>query len=297
MEVNNQIENTGNKKKWMIWLVVIVVIVGAFVFLNMGGETEEITGKVIVEEEIIINAGKLRIVTSEELPMNYYSKDGEFTGTTVEIVNEIKRNLNLDTEIEVMAWARAYETAKENPNIVIFTAGKTDERVDLGFSFIGPVISRKHSLWAKKGSGFNLTSIEDIREQNLVIGAMRGDWREKYFLDLGFDVDDVTDHRQNLEKLLDGRIDLWVSSDLEASPITKELGVDMDEIEMVYVFIEAPSYLMLSKGTSEETIKDWKESFEEMQRTGFFERASEKWSGILGSEVGYTKDTGFFVGI
>ncbi len=260
-------------------------------------ETEEKAEKIeSPPEEVAIEAAeKVRIVSNVEPPTSYYSEEGEFIGTTVDIVEEIKRYLNLDVEIEVMSWARAYETAKEDPNIVLFTAARTQERIDHGFNFIGPVITRRHLLWAKKGSDFNINSIQDIKDQNLQLGAMRGDWREKYFIDLGFSIDDVTSHKQNLEKLLKGRIDLWVSSDIEAPPIVKEAGADMGEIEVAYVFKEASSYIMLSKDTPEETVKEWEKAYEEIQKTVFFENASEKWSNILESEVGYTKDMGFFI--
>ena len=237
----------------------------------------------------------MRIVTNEEPPTNYYSEEGKFIGTTVDIVEEIKRYLNLNVKIEVMSWARAYDIAKKDSNVIIFTAARTQERIDHGFHFIGPVITRKHLLWSKKGSAFNINSIEDIKDQNLRVGAMRGDWREKYFIDLGLSIDNVTSHKQNLMKLLEGRIDLWVSSDIEAPLIAKEVGVDMGEIEIAYIFKEASSYIMLSKDTPEETVEEWKKAYAEIQKTDFFENTSKKWSNTLGSEVGYAKDTGFFI--
>ncbi len=247
-------------------------------------------------EEVAIEAvGKMRIVSNVEPPTSYYSEEEKFIGTTVDIVEEIQRYLDLDVEIEVMSWARAYETAKEDPNIVLFTAARTQERIDHGFNFVGPVITRRHLLWARKGSDFNINSIQDIQDQGLLLGAMRGDWREKYFIDLGFSIDNVTSHKQNLEKLLVGRIDLWVSSDIEAPPIVKEAGADMGEIEVAYVFQEASSYIILSKDTPEETVKEWERAYEEIQKTDFFEKASQKWSNLLESEMGYSEDTGFFV--
>ncbi len=278
-------------KKMIIGIVAVIIVVGVFLFLNLRTESSE-EGN---DSQGIEDVGKMRIVTNEEPPTNYYLEEGEFTGTTVDIVEEIKRYLNLDVEIEVMPWARAYETAKTDPNVVLFTAARTQERIDHGFNFIGPVITRKHVLWSKKGNNFNISSIQDIKEQNLRLGAMRGDWREKYFIDLGFSVDDVTSHKQNLVKLLERGIDLWISSDIEAPPISREVGVSMEEIEIAYIFQEASSYIILSKDTPEETVKEWKKAYTEFQETDFFENASKKWSDILESEVGYTKNTGFFI--
>jgi hypothetical protein len=285
-------------KRNIIIAVVLLLVIGAAIFLIIREpkiESEVITGEVIVEEDRIIDAGKLKIVTNEEPPTNYYSEGGEVIGTTVDIVKEIKRVLDIDTEIEIMPWARAYDLAKTSPNVVAFTVGRTQERIDHGFHFIGPVITRKHSLWAKKDSGFSIDSIQDIKDQNFIIGAMRGDWREKYFVDEGITVDDSTTQAGGLQKLLDDKVDLWISSDIEAPRITEELDVDMEEIEMIYVFREAASYMMLSRDTPGETVKEWEDAYAEIQKTDFFEKASEKWSEALDSEVGYAKDTGFFI--
>ncbi len=277
----------------VVAIVVIIVAVGFFVFNGFEEKTEEI--EIPSEEVAIEDAEKMRIVTNEEPPTSYYSEEGEFVGTTVDIVKEIERYLGLDTEIEVMSWARAYETTKAGPNVVLFTAARTQERIDHGFHFVGPVITRKHVLWARKGSDFNINSIQDIKDQNLQIGAMRSDWREIYFIDLGFTIDDTTSHKLSLQKLLDGKVDLWVSSDIEAPRVTEEIGVDMGEIEIAYIFKEASSYIILSKDIPEETVEEWKKAYAEIQKTDFFENASKKWTNTLGSKVGYAKDTGFFI--
>ncbi len=243
----------------------------------------------------IVVADELRILTCEEPPTNYYLIEGEFSGTSMDIVEEIKRSLNLDVEIEVLPWVRAYSYAKKDANIVVFTCGRSQERIDHGFHFIGPVITRKHVFWSKKGKSFNISSIKDVKEKNLELGAMRGCWRSKFLMDQGLKVQNETDHKQNIRKLLTGRIDLWVSSDIEAPPIAKEAGVDIEEIEIAFVFKEAASYIMLSRDTPQEMIEQWEKAYSEIQKTDFFIKASKKWSDILGYEMGYANDKGFFV--
>jgi ABC-type amino acid transport substrate-binding protein len=247
-----------------------------------------------IGNEHIQDTSQVRILTTEEPPTNYTFQD-KLVGTTIDIIEEIKRLLNLNVRIEVKPWARSYKIAKEEPGVVIFTAGRTQERVQHGFYFIGPVITRKHALWCKKGKTYNVTSINDIKAMNLNIGSMRGDWRTKFFLDQGIKVQEVANHELNLVKLLKGRFHLWVSSDVETPPILKKLGYDMDVIEIAYVFKEAESYIMLSKDTSKDIVEKWQNAFATIQKSDFFEKASKKWSDILGFELGYSKEKGFFV--
>ncbi len=237
----------------------------------------------------------LRIVTSEEPPTNYFSSEGALVGTTVDIVEEIKKRLLLDVEIEVMPWARSYTMAKKWSNIVIFTAGRTEERVNHGFHFIGPVMTRKHILWAKPKTKFNIRSIDDIKNMELRLGAMRGDWREKYFRDRGMEVESVTNHKQNFRKLINGRIDLWVLSDIGAPPTVKKLGASMKDIQVSYVFKTAPSYIMLSKDMPKSAVEDWKRAYADIKKTDFFSKTAKKWSSILDLELAYSEELGLFV--
>lgn len=247
----------------------------------------------LVTMEIFSN--DLRIVTTVEPPTNYYIDNEIFSGTTTDIIIEMKRYLKLETDIEVLPWARAYAYSLKKPDIVIYTCGKTQERIDHGFHFIGPVITRKHILWSIKGKNININSIKDIKEQNLEITGMRGDWRSEFFSKQGIKVYTVSDHEYSLEILLKGRIDLWISSDIEAPEVAKIVGIDMSELEAVYVFREAPSYIMLSRDSSLENIQQWRSAFMELQKTDFFKKLSGKWSNILGYSIDYDDEKGLFV--
>jgi len=240
------------------------------------------------------NLSQFRIVTTEEPPTNYKDQN-KLVGTTVDIIEEIKRYLNLKIDIEVMPWTRSYKIAKEKPNVVIFTAGRTKERIDHGFHFIGPVITRKHALWRKAGNTSGITSIQDIKSMNLFVGSMRGDWRSKFFKGQGVRVQEVGNNEQNILKLLRGRIHLWISSDIEIPPLFNKLGVDMKAIELAYVFKEASSYIMISRDTPKDMVEKWQKAYADIQKSDFFQKASKKWGDILGLKLEFSNDKGFFV--
>jgi ABC-type amino acid transport substrate-binding protein len=267
-------------QKYRIISIVLIVLV-AYLGVCVAGDNQK-------------KLHQVRIVTTEEPPTNY-TYQGKFSGTTTDIVEEIKKYLNINAKIEVKPWVRSYKIAKTEPDVVIFTAGRSQERIDYGFHFIGPVITRKHVLWRKKGDSLGIKSIQDIKAMDLKIGSMRGDWRTKFFKNQGIQVQEVANHELNLKKLLKGRFHLWVSSDIEAPPILNKLGYDMNEIEIEYIFKEASSYIMLSRDSSKDFVEKWKNAYAQIQKTDFFEKASKKWSQILGFELGFTKEKGFFV--
>lgn len=237
----------------------------------------------------------IRILTTEEPPTNYTSKDGKITGITTDIIEEIKKILNIKQKIEMHSWARSYMIAKNNPNVIAYTAAKTQKRINQGFYFIGPITTKRHMLWSKKENNIQITSLKNITSQNIVVGAMRGDWRADYLSKKGFIVHEVNDHRQNIKKLLHNRIDLLTVSDIEIPLIVEHVNVDLNRLKKVYTFSEGGSYILISKNTSKELIKNWEKAYKKLQNNGFLLKLATKWSNILGQDLKYTNEKGFFI--
>lgn len=235
----------------------------------------------------------MRIVTNEAPPAAF-TVDGKASGMVTDIVQAMQKEVGSTAKIEILPWARAYQIAKSSPDVVIYTAGKTQDRIDLGFTFIGPVFTRQQILYRKKGAPITVNSVEEIKSKKYTLGALHDDWRSKYFIDLGIAVDEVNDHPANVRKLMAGRIDLWVSSDIEAPANLKKENISLTEVEVAYVYLVSPSYLMLSKGTSTETIAQWSKALTKLQSTDFFKSAAKKWSEQLGQQFDYAPDKGFF---
>ena len=248
----------------------------------------------ILFSTIYLNANELRIITNEEPPTNYLDENQEIVGITVDVVKKLKEELKLDTQIEFMPWTKAYNIALEKPNIVIFTGGKTFERIKEGFHFIGPIVTKKHILFSKATKNIEVSTALDIKKQELKIGAMQNDWRSKYFKDKGLIVSDVLNHQENVNKLMLGKIDLLTSSSLEFPFIMKKANISMDKIKDSYTFKEFDSYIMISKETSRKDVKKWKLAFKKLQKTDFFEKTAKKWSEILDINLEYSKAKGFY---
>ncbi|WP_108648903.1 substrate-binding periplasmic protein [Dongshaea marina] len=238
---------------------------------------------------------ELQFVTNESPPTNFL-KSGEPSGTTTDIVLALQQKMGIESEIEFMPWARAYKLAFNFPNVFIFTAGRTKARIDHGFHFIGPVITRKHTLWKKRGSPIKITDVSDIVKQDLVIGGIRGDWRSKYFAKEGARMNLTSYYNQNLNLLMRGRVDLWIASDISAPSHVKNSGYKMEDIEVAMVFKQSPSYIMISKDTPTEVVKAWKQGYQELLLSSHsFEKLSKKWSRQLGLDLKFTADKGFHV--
>ncbi|GAA0774814.1 transporter substrate-binding domain-containing protein [Roseibium denhamense] len=231
----------------------------------------------------------VRIITLEEPPTNFL-ENGQVTGTTVDMVRAMAEYLGEPVEIELLP------PAQNTPNTFLFAAGYNAERQRLGYQAIGPVITRSHLLFALSGNTYEISDLEDIRRQGLSVSGVDADWRTAYLQERGIDVQTTTaEHVLNLKKLMVGRTDLWISSDVEAPSVLEDAGIDSGKVKPVFVITTAPSYILASKGTSAGQLARWQAAFDAVsQDANLIGRLQDKWTRKLGTNVEFDKNKGFY---
>lgn len=220
-------------------------------------------------------AQELTIVSEDNPPFNF-TQDGYFTGSSTEVVREIMRRLNVRSEIQVMTWARAYQLALNRPNVVLFSTARTTERENL-FHWVGPVYKVRFGFYARKGSRLVLTCLADAKKVN-AIATYKDDVREQLLKTMGFtNLDSSKSPASNLKKLLAGRVDLWLYSNLGVPLIAGQLGIDPAEVELVLPFKDVIAYIAISKSTSRAVVDRWQAALETIKREGTFDKISSQW--------------------
>lgn len=232
--------------------------------------------------------------TTEEPPTNYTSNN-QVTGIVTDTVEEIKKIVGNKFETQSIPWSRLFHMISTTPNILAFTVAKTKEREDLGFHFIGPVITREYVLMRRTGENFNINNISDIRKRKLTVGAMRDGWRSKFFKSKDVIVDDAVSHELTMKKLLNKRFDLWVISDLEYPYIMKLAGININRVEKEYTFRIGSSYIVFSPLTKSHIVKKWRDAFNKLKKTDKIKAISNKWSDKLGIKISFSERRGFHI--
>jgi polar amino acid transport system substrate-binding protein len=224
-------------------------------------------------------SAELTILTENLPPLNYI-EDNVLVGPSVEIVKEIQRRVESFEQIQVYPWARAYKMALEEKNVVLFSMTYSEDRYDK-FKWIGPLAKKKDILVAKKGSGMKIGSLEDAKKVGR-IGTLRDDTKEILLKSLGFaNLDPVSDEQKSAQKLVLGRIDLWVTKKPGLITVCKLAGVDPNDIEEVYQLREIDLMIAFSKKTSDETVQLWKNAFNEMLADGTIMQIRRKWNAKM----------------
>ena len=219
-------------------------------------------------------AADYKIMTEEYPPFNY-TDGGKITGLSTEVMFEIAKRIGHHTDIEVLPWARAYGLIQKKGGQILYSMTRTEAREDL-FKWVGPVSANKWVLFAKKGSGLSISSLEDAKKVKK-IGAYKDDAAESFLKAEGFtNLDSVVKDEQNVPKLMAGRIDLWIVGELQGIHKAKAKGVSGD-LEKVLDVKDTQLYIAFSKDASDEDIAKWQKALDDMKADGSYDIILKKY--------------------
>jgi polar amino acid transport system substrate-binding protein len=220
-------------------------------------------------------AAGMTILTEDFPPFNTI-ENGELTGVSTAVVREITRRLGIENKIQVLPWARAYRRLLTEPDVVLFTTARTQEREDL-FNWVGPLFTVKLGFYARKNDPRRITSLEEARQVS-AIACYKDDFREQILKSLGFkNLDRSKDPQSNIRKLVSGRVDLWFFDNIGAPQVARKAGIDPAEIKEVFTYKETKSYIAISKPTSPALVRQWQTTLDEMKADGSFWWLARKW--------------------
>lgn len=224
-----------------------------------------------------LSAENFQILTEEFPPYNY-QQDGKVLGISTEITREIIKRLGHPDNIQIKPWAEAYKQAQQENNIIIFSTTRTRTREKL-FKWVGPLVPNNTVLFARKNSNFSIKSLEDAKKVKS-IGVYQDDFGELLLKSNGFEnLQSVLDNWQNVTRLVNGEIDLWIANELTGKYMAKELDLT-DQIEKIYDVQEDYMYLAFSKSTDDKIIKKWQKALDEMHADGTYVQIFSPWLTI-----------------
>jgi len=87
-------------------------------------------------------------VVSEHLPPHQISEKGKLTGGSAYLImKEVLKRADYDVPMEVLPWARAYKTALQEENVIIFSLARSPER-ETKFKWIGKLNEIEFNFYA-----------------------------------------------------------------------------------------------------------------------------------------------------
>jgi polar amino acid transport system substrate-binding protein len=195
---------------------------------------------------------------------------------SVDVVKEIMKRLSMPQEIKAWPWVRGYKAATEGPNVVLFPTARTPTREPL-FQWVGPLAASRYCLYARKGSGISIHSLDDARKLK-AIGTYRENYAAQYLIQQGFtNLEYVVDNKLNIKKLMGGHLDAITAISFTISDIMKEAGYSRDDVEEVFLIRQSESYIAFSKQVPPEVVQAWQHAYDEIRDEGLLLQIQHKW--------------------
>ncbi|WDE12067.1 substrate-binding periplasmic protein [Thalassomonas haliotis] len=224
----------------------------------------------------------LRVVTENFPPYNYQTDKGELAGVMNEIVQELLKRLQSTQNIEVLPWARAYKTALEQPDTLIYSIVKTPGREDK-FHWLISFLSLDINIYTLPETyRGKIKQLAQVQQQS--IGIMRSSPHESYIRQhFHLDEQHVTTnvsylHLYQMHQLK--RLDLIVAPRLLIRYLNQHQQTPAAKRPKAIFKLPFPYqkklYIALSKNSSKHTLTRVKQTLAAMEQDGTITRLLNK---------------------
>lgn len=217
----------------------------------------------------------LRIYGMESRPLSF--QDGNHVdGMVVELARAIQARLGATDRIEIIPWARAGAMVFKEPNVLVLSMIRTEERAQT-IRFIGPVAQANMSAYAVRSRAAGLRAA-GARSQALRVGFRRGSVYAEIAERLGYrQVNETNSSEAAARMLMAGRFDLWFDHDEFVPGAMRQAGHRPDEVEPVFSLGKQSIFMAFSPGTPAATVQAWDETLRELKRSGAYQKIHDKW--------------------
>ena len=216
-----------------------------------------------------IPPGIFQLVT-EEYPPVTFMRDGKPSGFVTDMVREIAARQKIPDNTRLTSWKNAYNMARLHPKVVLFSAERTPEREKL-FQWVGPVGKNSATLYAKKGSGIQIDSLEEAKAIAAI--ATTTNWfTEQHLKREGFkNLLSSPDPRANIRQLMENEVQLSIFTDITIPEIVRDAGYGMQDLEPIFTVVQTYFYIAMSRDTPAEVVQAWQSTLDSLKKDGTYE--------------------------
>lgn len=223
-------------------------------------------------------AQKVKVVTEIMPPYQLNNAYGELDGYSTTVIRALFDITQDDYKIEVMPWARAYSTATNINNCLIFSIARTEYREDK-FAWVGSLLDEELFFWALDGRFDNeITSIEQLKAYR--VGTARDSNVHQFLTSKGFqNIIPIVSEAQSMQMLYSGRLDLVVGSELTFYHRTSQLDLQLGDMNKLIKIPELSKKLFIafSKNTNATLLNRYKSAFKQLEETGQLKEIQSRW--------------------
>jgi len=229
----------------------------------------------------LAKAETLKVLTEEFPPYNY-TENGAITGFSTEVVQAVLKEVKLQGEFQSMPWARAYETAQNADNVLIYSIGRTPQREKL-FKWVGVIAPTQYYLFSLPPRKLKFDRLDQAKKYQTA--TVNEDVGEQFLIAKGFvkgqNLQSSVRYELNYEKLKRGRVDLWIMTELVAVHLARQAGDDpAKSLARSYAIHDLGSdgyYMAFSAHTPDALVERLGKGLATIKSNGTYDALKKKW--------------------
>ncbi|MBT1444598.1 ABC transporter substrate-binding protein [Shewanella sp. JM162201] len=217
----------------------------------------------------------LRFLTEPLPPLSFLELETP-TGFAVELVEALKVELGEPGDIEVLPWARAYNIASRESNVLLFSTALRESRRSL-FDFVGPIATARIMVYKRN---VDSASPQDLQAAAKLgsLGVYRGSPAERLLQQAGVANLEVSSYPlQSLRQLLAGHVRFWCQVDLSVARLLMQAGTAESSLTPLFELDRIELYLAFSGGTPRATVERWHQALARLYEDGRLAALYRKW--------------------
>uniref|UniRef100_A0A486XI79 Uncharacterized protein n=1 Tax=Rheinheimera sp. BAL341 TaxID=1708203 RepID=A0A486XI79_9GAMM len=197
-------------------------------------------------------------------------------------MRQLCQRLQLDCQLILLPWRRAFENAQQQPMSGVFSTARSEQRETL-FRWVGPIASDWGYVFRLKGrTEVNPANLEQAK--NFKLAVARGDVYESYFHQHGFEYGrnmvDFATKSEPLPLFMAKRIDLLVGSKRSLRSWLRDNNLPEDSAEPLFQLQDVgDNYLALNLNFSAELAAKMQHELEQMRQQGVLEALIQQYAG------------------
>lgn len=226
-------------------------------------------------------AEKIIFASPENLPPKIFMENGKLRGTYVDIITTICKRMKVEPVFVQYPWPRAVIMVRDGKVDAIFPPLKTKEREEFLYFPTEPVSHTRNVIFARKVRNIKVKQMEDL--QHLVVGIndqySYGPRFDNYKNKLTLDISRTEEMQINkLTHQGHIRMDVAAASEEAFKFLSSKLG-QANDLEVVYVLSEAPSYVAFSraKPKNKKLAQDFSRILKQLRKEGVIQEINDRY--------------------
>nr|WP_298109076.1 transporter substrate-binding domain-containing protein [uncultured Pseudomonas sp.] len=216
-------------------------------------------------------AESIKVVTEDTAYS--YLQDGKVVGTATEVVEATLQRAGLsDYSVTIYPWARAYDMALQDANVLIYLIARTPER-EAQFKWVGEIEHIDYHMYKlRERSDVQVRDIQEAKHYS--VGVVRDDVRHQYLKEQGFAKMVVSaNNRDNFMRLLNRQVQLLPMPEADVAMQCLDARIDCALLEKTFTLeLTTGLYMAYSLSTNDETVARTREAFDSLAAEGVVER-------------------------